>query len=440
MRIILFLLTALLSCQSFSQVQQYKLDNGLKILVKEDHRAPIVISMIWYNVGSADEPGGITGTSHALEHLMFKGTTKYPLGIFSKKIASIGGEANAFTNNDYTAFFEKIAAPHLALSFELEADRMHNLSFDKDAFDKEMKVIQEERRLRTDNIPQALTFERFLATAHLTAPYNHPVIGWMSDLKQMRVDDAKDWYKRFYAPNNATVVVVGDVDPANVYALAKTYFGDLTTSPQTERRPEPEPPQLGLKTVQVNSKGQVPMIMMGYLVPSVKTANAERALDPYALEVLSNILAAGDNGRLSTDLIRNRHLASSVDVFYNLYSRYQTQFVLYGSPSQSHTIADLKRGLLAEIKRLQTTLVGKKELQRIKTQIIAQKTFERDSMFSQAMEMGLLETVGIGWQASEKYVERINSITAEQVQKAAQLYFKDAHLTEAQLVLGETQR
>ena len=177
------------------------------------------------------------------------------------------------------------------------------------------------------------------------------------------------------------------------------------------------------------------MIMMGYLVPSVKTANAEHALDPYALEVLSNILAAGDNGRLSTDLIRNRHTASSVDVFYNLYSRYQTQFVIYGSPSQSHTIADLRRGLLAEIKRLQTTLVGEKELQRIKTQIIAQKTFERDSMFSQAMEMGLLETIGLGWQVSEKYVERINSISALQVQKAAQLYFKDTHLTEAQLVL-----
>ena len=438
MRIFLFLLTTLLSCQSFGQVQQYKLDNGLKILVKEDHRAPVVISMIWYNVGSADEPGGITGTSHALEHLMFKGTAKYPLGVFSKKIAGIGGEANAFTNNDYTAFFEKIAAPQLALSFELEADRMHNLSFDKDAFDKEMKVIQEERRMRTDNVPQALTFERFLATAHLTAPYNHPVIGWMSYLKQMQVEDAKAWYERFYAPNNATLVVVGDVDPANVYALAKTYFGDLRSSPQTKRRPEPEPPQLGLKTVQVHSKAQVPMIMLGYLVPTVKTAKADLALDPYALEVLSSILAAGDNGRLSTDLIRNRHIASSIDVFYNLYSRYQTQFVLYGTPSQSHSVADLRRGLLAEIKRLQTTLVSEKELQRIKTQIIAQKTFERDSIFSQAMEIGLLETIGIGWQVSEKYVERINSITALQLQQTAQRYFQDTHLTEAQLVINQS--
>ena len=260
----------------------------------------------------------------------------------------------------------------------------------------------------------------------------------MSDLKQMQVEDAKAWYERFYAPNNATLVVVGDVDPANVYALAKTYFGDLRSSPQTKRRPEPEPPQLGLKTVQVHSKAQVPMIMLGYLVPTVKTAKADLALDPYALEVLSSILAAGDNGRLSTDLIRNRHIASSIDVFYNLYSRYQTQFVLYGTPSQSHSVADLRRGLLAEIKRLQTTLVSEKELQRIKTQIIAQKTFERDSIFSQAMEIGLLETIGIGWQVSEKYVERINSITALQLQQTAQRYFQDTHLTEAQLVLNQS--
>lgn len=434
MRVILITLFALFSCQTFSQVHQFILDNGLKILVKEDHRAPVVVSMVWYNIGSADEPGGITGTSHALEHLMFKGTKKYPLGVFSKTIAALGGQENAFTSNDYTAYFEKIAAPHLATSFALEADRMQHLLFDKEEFGKEIKVIQEERRLRTDDNPQALTFERFLATAHLTAPYNHPVIGWMSDLQQMRVTDAKNWYERFYAPNNATLVVVGDVNTASVYALAKKYFNQLTTRPPIERRPQKEPPRRGKKTVDVHAPAKVPMLMLGYTVPTVKTAAPDYASDPYALEILAGILDAGDSGRVSAQLVRGKEIASNVDVFYNLYARYQTQFILYGTPNQSHTTNDLKDGILAEIKRLQTKLIDAHELQRVKTQIIAQKTFERDSIFGQAMELGLLETVGLGWQLAEKYVDRINSITPQQLQKTAQRYFQENNMTEAFLV------
>lgn len=434
MRVILMTLLTLFSCQTFSQVQQFTLDNGLKLLVKEDHRAPVVVSMVWYNVGSVDEPGGITGTSHALEHLMFKGTKKYPLGVFSKTIAGIGGQENAFTNNDYTAYYEKIAAPHLAVSFQLEADRMQSLLLDKDEFNKEIKVIQEERRLRTDDNPQALTFERFLATAHLTAPYNHPVIGWMSDLEQMRVSDARDWYQRYYHPNNATLVVVGDVKGADVYALAKKYFGALGKRPRLERRPEIEPVRLGKKSVEVHAPAQLPMIMLGFTVPTVGTASSKNAMDPYVLEVLASILDAGNSARVSVNLVRGKQIASNVDVFYNLYARYQTQFILYGTPSQNHTTNELEDGIINEIKRLQTELVAAKELQRVKTQIIAQKTFERDSIFGQAMELGLLETVGLGWQTAEKYVDRINSVTAAQVQQAAQHYFQENNMTVALLI------
>ncbi len=434
MRVVLIALLTLISYQTFSQVQQFTLDNGLKILVKEDHRAPVVVSMVWYNVGSADEPGGITGTSHALEHLMFKGTKKYPLGVFSKTIASIGGQENAFTNNDYTVYFEKIAANHLAVSLELEADRMQNLLLDKEEFGKEIKVIQEERRLRTDDNPQALTFERFLATAHLTAPYNHPVIGWMSDLQQMSVTDARAWYQRFYVPNNATLVVVGDVNAPHVFTLAKKYFGHLEKRPQIERKPEKEPPRLGKKTVDVYASAQVPMLMLGYTVPSVKTTTSDNSLDPYALEIIAGILDAGNSGRVSSQLVRGKHIASNVDVFYNLYARYQTQFILYGTPSQSHTASELKKGIITEIKRLQTEPVNEKELQRVKTQIIAQKTFERDSIFGQAMELGLLETLGLGWQTAGKYIDRINSVTAQQVQKAAQRYFQGNNMTQALLI------
>lgn len=433
MRVVLMAILTLLSCQSFSQVQQFTLDNGLNVIVKEDHRAPVVVSMIWYNIGSADEPGGMTGVSHALEHLMFKGTKKFPLGVFSRTIASIGGQENAMTNNDYTAFYEKIAAPHLDVAFELEADRMQNLLLDENEFGKEIKVIQEERRLRTDDNPQALTFERFLATAHLTAPYNHPVIGWMSDLQQMRVNDARAWYRRFYAPNNAVLVVVGDVNADNVFNLAKKYFSHLKKRPQVTRKSQIEPPRLGKKAVTVHAPAQLPMLMLGFTTPTVKTANAKNTADPYALEIIAGILDAGDSGRFTTHLVRSKQIASDVDTYYNLYARHQAQFILYGAPNQTHTIQDLKEGILTEIELIKKQPLSTDELQRVKTQIVAQKTFERDSIFGQAMELGLLETIGLGWQTSEKYIERINSVTPQQVQKAAQRYFKENNMTEAVL-------
>ncbi len=434
MRFILFTLLTLLSCQTFSQAQEFILNNGLKIIVKEDHRSPAAVSMIWYNVGSADEPGGITGVSHALEHLMFKGTEKYPLGYFSKTISALGGQENAVTNNDYTAFFEKISALNLSKVFKLEADRMQHLLLDKEEFNKEMKVIREERRLRTDDNPQALAFERFLATAHLTAPYHHPVIGWMVDLKQLRVSDARAWYHHYYAPNNATLVVVGDVKAKEVLALAQKYFGPLQQRPQTVREPQIEPPALGKKMVTVRAPGQLPLLMLGFTVPSVKTTTPQTKTDPYALEIISNLLGAGNNGRLTTQLVRGQQNASDVEIFYNLYARYQTQFVLYGLPSQSNTIVKLKQGILSELNRLKTEPVSIKELQRIKTQIIAQKTFEKDSIFSQAMELGLLETVGLGWKTAETYENQINSITPLQLQKTALHYFQENNMTEALLI------
>ncbi|WP_409365667.1 M16 family metallopeptidase [Fluoribacter gormanii] len=419
----------LLSCQSFSQVQEFTLNNGLKILVKEDHRAPIAVSMIWYNVGSADEPGGITGVSHAMEHMMFKGTKKFPLGVFSKTIASIGGQANAFTNNDYTAFFEKTDASKLASSFELEADRMHHLLFDSNEFAKEIKVIQEERRLRTDDNPQALAFERFLATAHLNAPYHHPVIGWMSDLKNMKVEDLQEWYKKYYAPNNATLVVVGDVTSEKVRILAEKYFGDLPKYPIPERRLQKEPPSLGQKIVRIQAPAKLPLLMIGYSAPSVSTT--KESYEPYALEIIAGILDAGESARFSKNLIRGKHIATGADTYYNPYTRYQTQFIIYGSPSQNHTLNDLQDGLLSELDDLKNHPVSEIELQRIKNQIIAQKTFEKDSIFGQASELGLLQTIGIGWQKADDYTKAINAITPQQVQQTAQRYFQEKNMTTA---------
>jgi len=431
MRAALMIVFSLLSWQALGEVQKFTLDNGLKILVKEDHRAPVAVSMVWYNVGSADEPGGITGVSHALEHIMFKGTSKYPLGVFSKTIAGVGGQENAFTNYDYTAYFEKIAASQLPVSFELEADRMQNLLLDEEEFAKEIKVIQEERRLRTDDSPQAITFERYMATAHLADPYHHPIIGWMGDLEQMKIADLRAWYQSFYAPNNATLVVVGDVNANKVRDLAQVYFGQLKKRPSFVRKMQTEPPAMGAKSIEIHAAAQLPMLMFGYTVPSAKTAAKD--WEPYALEVITGILDAGNSSRFAKTLVRGNHIASSADVYYDLYARYQTQFVFFGTPSQNHTLDELKAAMVKEIKRLQNEPINDVELNRIKTQLIAQKTFEKDSIFGQAMELGLLETIGLGWQSADRYADRIKAITPQQLQTVARQYFNEQAMTEAKL-------
>ncbi len=432
MRQLFAILLTLLSLPALAEVEEFKLDNGLTLLVKEDHRAPVAVSMVWYKVGSADEPAGITGVSHALEHLMFKGTPENPQGVFSRTIAANGGQENAMTNYDYTAYYEKMAASRLEVSFRLEADRMRHLLLKPEDFAKEIKVVQEERRLRTDDNPQALTFERFMSTAHLSPPYQHPVIGWMNDLRHMKVEDLRGWYQRYYAPNNATVVVVGDIKAKEVFQLAKKYFGPLKKSELPELRPLQEPPALGKKTVQVNAVAKLPMLIEGYTVPTVKTA--ETSYEPYALELIAGILDAGDSGRFARRLIRGKQLAADLDVHYNLYARYQSQFVIYGIPAQGQSIEALQKGIDGEISQLKEKRVEDKELERIKNQIIAQKVFEKDSIFGQAMELGLLETVNVGWRESTQYIDKIKAVTPEQIQKTAEKYFQQTSLTEAELL------
>lgn len=431
MRIVLLIFFSLLTSQSFAQVQKFTLDNGLKVVVKEDHRAPVVVSMVWYNVGSADEPGGITGVSHALEHLMFKGTSKYPVGAFSKKIAEIGGQENAVTNYDYTSYYEKTAASQLPVSFELESDRMQHLIFKEDEFKREMKVIREERRMRTDDNPQALMLERYFAAAHLSEPYHHPIIGWMNDLFHLRLQDVEAWYQSFYAPNNATLVVVGDVEPTRVRELAQLYFGNLQSRPAFVRKKQMEPPTLGVKSIQVHVPAKLPLYLMGYTVPSIKTATAD--WEPYALELIAGILDAGEGARLAKDLVRGTYVAATASAYYNMYTRYQTQFILMGVPAQHRNIGEIKREFLREITKLRDQLVPEAELQRIKTQIIAQKIFEKDSIYGQAMELGIVETLGLGWKVADDFTDKVKNITPEQIQTVAKRFFVEEALTEATL-------
>jgi zinc protease len=410
-------------------VHEFKLDNGLKVLVKEDHRAPVVVSQIWYKVGSSYEPSGLTGISHALEHMMFKGTPTVGPGEFERIIAANGGSQNAFTSRDYTAYFEQLEKDRLEVSFRLEADRMHHLSLAKEDFAKELQVVAEERRLRTEDSPEGLTQEQFYAIAYVSSPYHHPIIGWMNDIKSLQVEDLQHWYQQWYTPNNATLVVVGDVDPQKVFELAKTYFGPLPPHALPTLKPAAEIPQKGERRLVVKVPAELPYIILGYKVPVLKTA--EQSWEPYALEVLSGILDGGGSSRLSHNLVRGSQLAAAAGAAYNLESRLEELFTLTASPTPGHTLAELEQALRAQVKRLQEEPVSAEELSRVVAQVIATDVYQRDSMFYQGMRIGILETVGLGWSALDNYVERIRAVTPEQIREVARKYLTDDCLTVA---------
>ena len=414
-----------------AQVHEFRLDNGLKLLVKEDHRSPVVVSQIWYKVGSSYEYNGITGVSHVLEHMMFKGTEAHPPGEFSRIIKAHGGKDNAFTGPDYTAYFQQLERSRLPISFELEADRMRNLTLPAEEFEKEVQVVMEERRLRTEDNPRSLTYEQFKATAFLSSPYQHPVIGWMSDLQSMTVNDLREWYAKWYAPNNATLVVAGDVDPEAVHALAKRHFGPLEPSDLAPPKPRGESPQRGQRRLTVRAPAELPYLLMGYKVPVLNAA--EQDWEPYALEVLAGVLDGGASARLARELVRGRQIAASAGAGYSLYSRLDDLFMLDATPAPGHQVAEVEDALLEQVARLRREPVSAEELERVKAQVVAANVFEKDSVFYQAMELGRLETVGLGWQRADQYVDKVQAVTAEQVRSVAEKYLVETALTVAVL-------
>ncbi len=412
-------------------VSERVLENGLKILVKEDHRAPVVVAQVWYKVGSSFEYGGITGVSHILEHMMFKGTQNHPPGDFSRIIAENGGEENAFTGQDYTAYFQRLEKSRLAVSLELEADRMRNLQLTAEEFVKEREVVLEERRMRTDDQPRSKTYEYFMTVAHTNGGYRNPVIGWADDIRNLAVKDLQDWYELWYAPNNAVLVVAGDVDPDAVFSLAAGHFGPLKSGNANTPKPRVEVDQLGLRRLIVRLPAELPYLVMGYKVPVLKTIDKEA--DAYALEVLAGILDGGDSARLASRLVRGKQLAVSAGAGYDLYARLKSLFVFDATPAPGNSLEQVENALKDEIRELQTELVNPGELERVKAQVLAEKIYERDSIFYQAMQIGLLETVGLGWQRMDEYVDRINRVTAEDIRESAKKYLIDDQLTVAHL-------
>ncbi len=414
-------------------VQSFLLDNGMKILVKEDHRSPIVVSQVWYKVGGSYEYAGITGISHAVEHMMFKGTRNLAPGRFSEIIAANGGRENAFTGKDYTAYFQTIASDRLELCLRLEADRMRNLILDENEFKKEIEVIKEERRMRTEDNPTALTYEQFNATAFLNSSYGQPIIGWMQDLDSMTIDDLSHWYRTWYAPNNATLVVSGDVDPLQVYRLAQTYFGPLQASSITPAKPRTEVEQKGERRIQVKAPAKLPYLMMGFKVPSLATA--AEAWEAYALEVLAGVLDGGNSSRFSSRLVRGSEVAAQAGAGYDLYARQATLFLLDAAPNTDRQVGmeQLEQALLEEIEKIKQQAPSDAELDRVKAQVKAAAVYEQDSTFYQAMQLGILETIGLGWEKKADYLDRVQAVTAEQVRQVARKYLRKDQLTLALL-------
>lgn len=416
---------------SSGDVHEFKMANGMKVLVKEDHRAPVVVSQVWYKVGASYEHSGITGVSHVLEHMMFKGTQKHAAGEFSRIIAENGGRENAFTGRDYTAYFQQLEKSRLKVSFEMEADRMRNLTLPEDEFKKELAVVMEERRMRTEDKASALTSEQFYATAFTNNPYHQPIIGWMNDLESMQVSDLKAWYEKYYAPNNATLIVVGDVVASDVFELAKKYFAKFKASNIESTKPRLDAEQKGERRITVKAPARLPYMVMGYKVPSFKTAKED--WEPYALDVLAYVLSGGGSSRFSKSLVRKQQIAVSADTGYSIFSRLDELFLIDGTPAAGYNVRQLEQAINKEIEKVKTELVSTKELERIKAQSVAEKVYEKDSIFYQAMQIGMLETVGLDWRLNGEYTKRIRQVTAEQIQQVAQKYLITDTLTVAVL-------
>ena len=407
---------------------EYRLANGLKLIVREDNRAPTVAHMVWYKAGSMDETNGRTGVAHVLEHMMFKGTKTVKSGDFSKQVAAMGGRENAFTSMDYTAYFQQIEKSKLAEVMRLEADRMNNLNFDDAEFAKEIQVVMEERRLRTEDKASGLLYENLMATAYKATPYRHPIIGWMNDLENMIPNDARQWYRDWYAPNNATVVIVGDVDPEKVRAIAEASYGKLSARELPIRKPQIEPPQRGTKQVIVKAPADTPQLAMAWKVPHIDPAKIEE-YEPYALALLAAVLDGYDNARLSRALVKQDRIANNIDAGYDMVARGPQLFMILGTVAKGKTVAQLENGIRSVLSELKSKGITAAELKRIQVRILADKIYKRDSIFGQAMEIGSSEIAGVSWKQLDPILERMQTITPAQVQAVAQKYLIDDTLT-----------
>ncbi len=417
------------------------LSNGMTLIVKPDRRAPTAVHMLWVRVGSMDEVDGTSGVAHVLEHMMFKGTPTVPEGEFSKRVAALGGRENAFTSRDMTAYHQQVPAHRLEDVMRLEADRFANNQWPDDAFKREIEVIKEERRERVEDSPPARMFEAYGALAWLAHPYRRPVIGWMSDLETMTPDDARDFYRRWYVPANAAVVVVGDVNLAQVREWAERYYGVLPQRAVPARKLQTEPVQAGVRRMEFRARAKQPLLVLGYRAPQLNTPDDESpaAQDALALLLLANILDGHSAARLSQSLVQRQRLADSVDASFGVMGRGPQLFSLSAAPADGVAPAALEKALKAEIRRVAEQGVSPDELKRVKNQWTANEVFKLDSQMGQAQELGRLWVQGWAPQGRQRLLERLKSVTPDQIKSVAGRYFKDDQMT-AGLLLPEDAR
>lgn len=416
-------LPSLASASTAPATHEFTLDNGLKLIVREDHRAPVAVSQLWYKVGSSYETPGKTGLSHALEHMMFKSSAKLGPGESSRILRELGAEENAFTSDDYTAYYQVLASDRLSVAFELEADRLASLRLPPEEFKREIEVIKEERRLRTEDNPSAKAYERFQALAFPASGYHTPTIGWMADLERMTVEELRAWYETWYVPNNATLVVVGDVVPSEVHALAQRYFGSIAQRPLPAAQIPLELNTPGERLLTLHLPTQLPSLMMGFNVPGLATSKNPREV--HALRLIGALLDGGYSARLPSRLERGEELVSGAGSSYDAYTRGDSLFVLSATPNvqKGKTLGEVEDGLWRQLDDLKNTPPTSEELARVRAQVIAGLVYERDSVTSQATTIGQLETVGLSWHLMDDELADLSAVTPADIQQAARTYF-----------------
>jgi len=424
----LLFICVIISAPVFSATtQELQLTNGLKVIVREDHRAPVAFCSLWYKVGGAYESEGETGISHFLEHWMFRGTQKFKSGEFNRLIVTQGGDANAMTTEDYTMYYETVPVTALSTVFQLEADRMHNMTFDPAQFEQEKKIVMEERRMRVEDDPRALAYETFRSTAFETKPYHHPVIGWMTDIEHLTPNVVRTWYQTYYAPNNAVLIVVGDVKPDVVFALAKQYFGGIQSSILPILQKQNAIRHSGKRHDTVNLPVQLSWLVMGYSVPTLATINPVNQKQIAALLLAAGILGSGENSVLVNELVHEKKLATSVDVEYNPYGLFPTLFTISATPTNTSKL--LEKGILDQMHALADTLLPEAALNRAKAQLVSEYVYSQDSLMQQATTLGVPEMAGLSWKTADTLIQAAQAVTPDDVQQVAQQYFHKGGLT-----------
>jgi zinc protease len=411
--------------------QEYKLANGMTVIVKPDRRAPTAVHMLYVRVGAMDEVSGTTGVAHVLEHMMFKGTPTTKPGEFSRKVAALGGRENAFTTRDNTGFYQQIPASRLEDVIRLESDRFAHNQWPDDEFKRELEVVKEERRMRTDDNPRAQLYEQLSAVTYQASPYGRPVVGWMSDLDAMTPQDAREFWRRWYTPANAAVVIAGDVDPQQVRKLVEKYYGSIPGRAVPARKPQEEPVQKGIRRMEFKAPADQSYVTLAFKVPQLRSfEHTPENDDALALTVLAAVLDGYEGARLDRALTQGPdRVADSVDAGNGLWGRGPQLFTLSGVPAAGKTPEQVEAALREQVARVAREGVTEAELQRVKTRWIAGEIYKLDSVMNQARELGGSWVIGMPIDADDRLMARLREVTADQVKSVASRYFGDDQLS-----------